>query len=143
MEERIRKYAKGHNTNFVVYAGSYNVAKLCDENGRKSQIFLSTDSHHNQAMPVPEQLYRFVYDQNMNYEIVFFRINIRPIDRNLDILKASDLSRCVCERTMSLFTGWYRMNVTKGYVYCCTLNDFLSSSGLKSAIPVKSLSLLK
>jgi hypothetical protein len=140
LEERIRKYAKVQNTNLVVYAGSHKVARLRDKNNKEHPIFLTKDLNNNLAIPVPEQMYRVVYDQDMRRSIVFLGIN--SIDKNPNISKRM-ICQDVCEQTMSFFTGWNRMNASKGYVYCCTLNDFLTSSGLKSAFPVKSLPLIK
>jgi hypothetical protein len=139
LEERIRKYAETHNTDLVVYAGYHKVARLRDKNNKEHPIFLTKDPNNNDAIPVPDQMYRIVYDQDMRRGIVFLGINSVEINPNIS---KRMICQDVCEQAKSFFTGWNRMNSSKGYIYCCTLNDFLASSGLKTAFPVKSLPLL-
>jgi hypothetical protein len=116
------------------------VAKLLDKNNKEHPIFLTKDLNNNDAIPVPEQMYRIVYDQVMRRGIVFLGINNVEINHNTSKLM---ICQDICEQSMSFFTGWNRMNASKGYIYCCTLSDFLTSSGLKSAFPVKNVPLLK
>jgi hypothetical protein len=139
LEERIRKYAETHDTDLVVYAGYHKVARLRDKNNKERPIFLAKDPNNKDALPVPDQMYRIVYDADTRRGIVFLGIN--SVDINNNVSKRM-ICQDVCEQAMSFVAGWNRTNVSKGYIYCCTLKDFLSSSGLKSAFPVKSLPLL-
>jgi hypothetical protein len=139
LEDKIRKYAESQNTDLIVYAGYHKVARLRDKNNKQHPIYLAKDVNNNDVVPVPDQMYRLVYDQDMARAIVFLGINSVEINPNIS---KRLICQDVCEQAMTFFTGWNRKNASKGYVYCCSLSDFLSSSGLKSAFPVKSLPLL-
>jgi hypothetical protein len=132
LEGRIRKYAEAHNTNLVVYAGSYKVATLLDKRNKERQLFLALDSEHNKVLPVPQQLYRIVHDQNRNRGIVFLGIN--SVQEDLNVSRYI-ICEDVCYQTISFFTEWNGMNVTRGYIYCCTIGDFLISTKLRPVFP--------
>lgn len=137
LEERVRKYARIHNTDLVVYAGSYNVSRLRDVNENECEIFLTKDSNNNPVLPVPQSLYRMVLDQTAKRGIVFLGVNsIRRDDRHV-------ICPDVCEQTISFFGGWNRIDVVKGVIYCCTVKDFLSATGLTSTLPGSGSALLK
>lgn len=129
LENRIRTYATSSNNDLTVYAGTLRILKLPDVNNNEREIFLATDNNNNPVVPVPELMYRIVYDQNMNRGIAFVLIN--NVDSGLDVSKYV-ICQDVCEQVKSLINIPKRKDVAKGYIYCCTLEDFMTSTGLTS-----------
>jgi DNA/RNA endonuclease G (NUC1) len=128
LEGRIRKMAREANTNLIVYAGSCNVPKKVNND---KYTYRAT-----QVVPVPEHLFRILYNQITKQSLVFLGIN--NVHRDMDISQ-----HIACEENYdelksftkreSFFEGFNRKDITKGYIYCCRLTDFLDSCNLNNS----------
>lgn len=129
MENSIRQYASRNGKDLTVYAGTYSMLHLWHINGTSVPVYLGTDRNGRNILPVPELFWKIVYDRLMRHGIVFLVINNHRED-----IYPKDYEVCtdVCNRTQSWFNGWDRYQVRLGYVYCCTVTEFLMKT---NAIP--------
>jgi len=124
LEERIRKMAREDNTDLVVYAGSCSPS---NEVNTGKYMYLARSTRNRQVVvPVPEQLFRIVYNQNTKRSLVFLGIN-RVHSRQHTACKDN------CHEIEPFFKGFNRKDITKGYIYCCRLTDFLDSCNLNNS----------
>jgi hypothetical protein len=129
LESSIRQYASRKGKDLIVYAGTYGVLNLPHENGTNVPVYLGTDENGNNVVPVPKLFWKVVYDRLMRQGIVFLGIN----NHHTDLYpKEYEVCTDVCNRTESWFNGWNRYQIDLGYVYCCTVTDFLART---NAIP--------
>ena len=126
LEDRLRSYATQQDQDLQVYVGTYGVLKLATISGKQQEIYLSNNGKNN-VVPVPEITYAIVYNQAMTRGAVFITLN--------NVVARSSIKK-LC-RDQSNQVKWFsndwldRTDVTKGYVYCCTLKDFLHKTGLR------------
>jgi hypothetical protein len=126
MGNSIRQYAGRNGKDLTVYTGTYGTLHVSHVNGTRVPFYLGTDRNGRSALPVPKFFWKIVYDRLMRRGIVFILINsYRDDTRVAEYEICSD----VCDRTQSWFHGWDRFRVTLGYVYCCTVRDFLAKTG--------------
>jgi hypothetical protein len=122
LKNSIRQYASRKGKDLTVYAGTYGVLHLRHVNGTSVPFYLGTDRNGRNVVPVPELFWKVVYDRLMRQGIVFLVIN----NHHDDIFpKYYEVCTDVCNRTQSWFNGWDRYQIRLGYVYCCTVTDFL------------------
>ncbi|XP_069688104.1 uncharacterized protein [Periplaneta americana] len=129
LEIRIRQYANMKGKDLTVYSGTHGVLNLPDVNDTSVPIYLGIDENGKGVLPVPKLLWKLVYDRLMRKGIVFVGINNH--DRGLNRTQYEVCSD-VCNSTESWFNGWNRFKIELGYVYCCTVTEFLH---VTNAIP--------
>lgn len=129
MENSIRQYASRKGKDLTVYAGAYGMLHLSHVNGTSVPVYLGTDTNGRNALPVPELFWKIVYDRLMRHGIAFLVINNHRQDT---YPKEHEVCTDVCNRTESWFNGWHRHQISLGYVYCCTVTEFLVKT---NAIP--------
>jgi DNA/RNA endonuclease G (NUC1) len=127
LEERIRKMARENNTDLVVYAGSCSPSNEVDTDS----IYLAVSKTTGGLLvPVPEQLFRIVYNQNTKHSVVFLGINSVHTNTSISQHRACEENYQELESFIKgepFFKGFDRKDITKGYIYCCRLTDFLDS----------------
>lgn len=129
LERRIRRYASKHKTDLTIVTGTINVTTLSDIFGTEKYLYLPEGSGSNAVLPVPALFWKLVQDRARNAGIVFVVVN-NPYRHDL---LASGYVACtdICSSTSSWFDGWDRLDVSSGYVYCCTVDEFGTKSGIK------------
>ncbi|XP_023721167.2 uncharacterized protein LOC111871958 [Cryptotermes secundus] len=129
VESSIRQYASRHGKDLTVYAGTYGILHLPHVNGTSVPVYLGTDTNGRNVLPVPQLFWKIVYDRLMRHGIAFLVINNYREDT---YPKEHEVCTDVCNRTESWFNGWDRQQISLGYVYCCTVTEFLVKT---NAIP--------
>jgi hypothetical protein len=119
LEESVRAYADKSKLNLDVYTGTYGIVTFPDVKGIETELYLYVDSNNNKAIPVPKLYWKAVYDPKSQAGVVVVGIN-NPYLSNPqgDYLICND----VCSKI-----SWLQLeqkNITKGYLYCCDVNDF-------------------
>lgn len=126
IEDACIKLASHHC--LTVHTGTYGVSDISDGNdqeggGKKQGVFLEDDD----KVPVPQYIWKAVYNETVPKDvrgvvIVVFNNPVRPPVGN-EIFCAD-----VCNEVHWLTE--YSTNfkhAKKGYIFCCTVNDFLST----------------
>jgi hypothetical protein len=127
LENSIRQYASRNGKDLTVYTGTYGVLNLPNVNGSNVQIYLDVDRNGHNVVPVPRLFWKLVYDRLTREGIVFLGIN----NHHKDLYpKEYEICTDVCNTTQSWFTGWDRHQISLGYVYCCTVRDFLARTNV-------------
>jgi len=135
LESNVRAYADKKKLDLVVYTGTYGVATLPNVNGIETELYLYVDSNNNKAIPVPKFYWKAVYDPKSQAGVVFVGIN-NPYVSNppqRDYLICTDL----CSKIS--WVEWDQKNITKGYSYCCEVDDFRSTVKYLPSFPVSGL----
>lgn len=115
LEEEIRQYASNTSrapSDLVIYSGTLGITNL--DNHR---IYLGRDSNNLNVVPVPQWVWKLVYEPTTKEGIVFLVVN--------NPYRLSFTCRCVCAQTQWT-RAWNRADAHKGYVYCCSVNNFRS-----------------
>jgi hypothetical protein len=115
LEEEIRQYASNASrdaSDLVIYSGTFGVTNL--DNHR---MYLGRDHNDMNVVPVPQWVWKLVYEPSTKEGIVFLVVN--------NPYRLSFACRCVCAQTQWTL-AWNRGDAYKGYVYCCTVNNFRS-----------------
>jgi hypothetical protein len=105
-----------------VYTGTYGVAILPNVNGIENESYLYVDSNNNKGIPVTKFYWKAVYDPKSLVGVVFVGINNPYVSKPQgDYLICTD----VCSKIS--WINWDQKNITKGYSYCCEVEDFRST----------------
>ena len=122
IESSVRTYADKKKVSLDVYTGTYGILTFPDVNGSETELYLYADNNNNKGIPVPKLFWKAVYEPKTQAGVVFVGINNPYISGpQEDDLVCND----VCSQISWL--KWDQKNVTKGYVYCCDVNDFRST----------------
>jgi len=134
LESSVRAYADKKKLDLVVYTGTYGVATLPNVTGIETELYLYVDSNNNKAIPVPKLFWKAVYDPKSQAGVVFVGIN-NPYVSNpqRDYLICND----VCSKISWVY--WDQKNITKGYSYCCEVDDFRYTVKTLPQFPVSGL----
>jgi len=134
LESSVRAYADKKKLDLVVYTGTYGVATLPNVNGVETELYLYVDSNNNKAIPVPKFYWKAVYDPKSQAGVVFVGINNPYVsDPQGDYLICTD----VCSKIS--WIDWDQKNITKGYSYCCEVDNFRTKVKTLPDFPVSGL----
>jgi DNA/RNA endonuclease G, NUC1 len=129
LQLKIRRYASIRKVDLTVVTGTMNVTALQDASGTDRDLYLSKDTRNKPTVPVPAVFWKLVLDTPRKAGIVFVCLN-NPYHYDI---RTSDYVICtdICNSTTSWLDGWNRLDITKGYVYCCTVDEFRLKSNIK------------
>lgn len=117
LENEIRLYASNisrESSDLIIYTGTLGITTLPDHRKVQKPIYLASDN----KLPVPQWVWKVVYEPHVKEGIVFILVN------NPYHLKFAGC-RCVCPQTKWTL-AWNRRDRSKGYIYCCTVENFRS-----------------
>jgi hypothetical protein len=129
LERRIRRYARKHKSDLTIVTGTINITTLPDIFGVERHIYLPEGPGSSAFLPVPALFWKLVQDRARNAGIVFVVVN-NPYHHDL-LTHRYVVCTDICSSTSSWFHGWNRLDVSSGYVYCCTLGEFGTKFGIK------------
>lgn len=113
LEEEIRQYASNtsrEDSDLIIYSGTLGVTRLGNRD-----IYLTRRNNGNNVIPVPKWIWKLVYEPSTKEGIVFLVVN--------NPYTLSFTCSCVCARTKWTL-AWNRTDRNKGYVYCCSVDNF-------------------
>lgn len=114
-------HAAGYNT--TIYTGTYDVASLLTQFGRRENLYLYSDENENPVIPIPQYFYKVVYEPNTQRGIAFVGINnpyYTPKEARA-LFFCEDL--CRGKENFNWLT-WHPDNAVEGYTFCCTVPNF-------------------
>ncbi|XP_072941588.1 salivary protein Tsal2A-like [Epargyreus clarus] len=118
---RARIGAAGYNT--IIFTGSFGVTQLRNANGVFVDIYLHRDSSNNPQLPVPQYLYKVVYDSSRRLGTAFISIN-NPY-YSLAEVRALQFCTDRCRNNTAFnWIGWQPDRIDLGYSFCCTVDEF-------------------
>jgi hypothetical protein len=126
---RIRRYARKQKSDLIIVTGTINVTTLPDVFGTEKYVYLPEDSRSSSTEPVPAVFWKLVQDKTRNAGIVFVVVN-NPYQHDL-LTRGHIICTDICSNTSSWFDDWNRLDVRSGYVYCCTVDEFGTKSGIR------------
>ncbi|XP_069688118.1 uncharacterized protein [Periplaneta americana] len=128
LEDRIRVFANKQKSDLTIVSGTLDVTSLPDVKGVERKLYLNRDKKGNVIVPVPALFWKLVLNHNKNSGIVFIGVN-NPYHRDLFRL-GFIICTNICGNTVSWFSGWNRMDLSQGFIYCCAVNDFKLKAGI-------------
>ena len=134
VETLARNLATQEKRDLVVYTGGYQHLELLDTNGALQKLYLSPDK----KIIVPKWIWKIVQNQKTDAAIVFITLN-NPFAQQSDVARL--LCNNVCQEADISIAQFD--NLSKGFTYCCGLNEFKQVLGAVLPANVTASSLLK
>ncbi|KAK9678902.1 DNA/RNA non-specific endonuclease [Popillia japonica] len=118
LEDNIRKFASRNNVDLIIYTGTHGVATLPHAtSGADTELYLYANGT-TRGIPIPRLFWKVFYEPKTRTGAAFIGVNNPYImDPAKDIICTD-----ICDRYDWL--TWKADNVTLGYCYCCTLDEF-------------------
>ncbi|XP_055629218.1 uncharacterized protein LOC129770413 [Toxorhynchites rutilus septentrionalis] len=133
VESIARKMAKNMQEDLMIYTGSSGVLNLPDSKKKLIPFYLTTVKESEgtvSKIPVPSLMWKVLKSRKQNAAIAF-------VQHNNPFLDEATISDRLCDDSTHCaqygFVNGQFKNVTRGYTYCCTVDEL--SSKLPSLIP--------
>ncbi|XP_068619386.1 uncharacterized protein [Battus philenor] len=123
LEQSLRTRIGDAGYNTIVYSGTYGVLQLLDEDNNLIDIYLNPHRNDTRQVPVPLYYYKVVHDRARRLGTAFIGINNPHITLN----EAHRLQFCKDQCRNNSAFNWLRWQpdvVTRGYSFCCSIQDF-------------------
>lgn len=122
LEDHLKRYVDRKNIRVEIYTGTYGVLTFDDVNGEPQEIYLATNGT-DQRIPVPKIFYKVVIDEKENAGIVFVGVN-NPYATMDEIQK----DYVYCDNVMDQvdYIPWNTRRLQMGYLYACSVSDFMT-----------------
>ena len=116
LELATRNLASSRAHDFRTYTGGFGTLTLADVNNVQKSIYLYFDANNNGMVAAPKYYWKVVHDTASNTATAFVAIN----NPHLSSVSAGDI---ICPDVCSQvpWATWDRLNIPKGYMYCCTV----------------------
>lgn len=123
IEIGVKKFIEKRNIDTDVYTGTHAVLTYPDINGIEQEIYLAyINKTAVNRVPVPRFYYKVLIADSINAGIVFIGVN-NPNTTMKTIKKEYILCPDVGDKVN--YIDWNRTNITAGYSYACSVNDFI------------------
>lgn len=131
IEIGIKKFIEKRNIDTEVYTGTHSVFTYPDINGTRQEIWLALNNRGNR-IPVPRFYFKILIAESINAGIVLIGVN-DPYAIEESIEKDYILCPDVGEKIT--YIDWNRKNITAGYSYACSVNDFVKAVKYAPPLP--------
>lgn len=122
IEIGVKKFVEKRNINVDVYTGTYGVMVFPDIDNREQEIFLAWNEKTGQRqIPVPRFYYKVLIADEIQAGIVFIGVNNPYVPAKL--IK-SEYILCPDVGDQIHYVDWQPKNITIGYSYACSINEF-------------------
>lgn len=122
IEHAVKKFVAKRKINVEVYTGTYGVMTYPDIHNKEQEIFLEWNQNTGQRqIPVPRFYYKVLIADEIQAGIVFIGVNNPYVPANL--IK-SEYILCPDVGDKVHYVDWERKNITIGYSYACSINEF-------------------
>lgn len=119
LEMSCRCHVIKNNLNLTIYTGTHSVLSLPDVNANRQELSLYSLGN-NTYLRVPEIFWKILYDPAGEKGVVFVGHN-NPYANDID-MNSKTLCNDICDKLNWL--KWQPKNITIGYSYCCTIDEF-------------------
>lgn len=130
VEDHLKRFVARRNINTEIYTGTYGILTYKDVKGVQQKIYLSVNNSERKV-PVPKVYYKVVINAKSRSGIVFIGIN-NPYATLQDIQK--DYTYCQNVMDKVTYIPWSK-NLLMGYLYACSVNDFVKAIGDLPQLP--------
>lgn len=118
IEESITNYTYENNLTLQIWTGTYRIMNLKNNTTKESVDLYLFKNNTAALIPVPALLWKLVYHEKSKKGIVLLGIN-NPYQKNVtQYIICPDISNKI------KWLRWNPKNITEGYSYCCTIQDF-------------------
>ncbi|XP_017466898.1 PREDICTED: uncharacterized protein LOC108359511 [Rhagoletis zephyria] len=121
IEDGVRSKVAASKWYVDCYTGVYGVTTLPNADGVQTPLYLAYDSNNNGLIPVPKLYFRIVIERTSQKGIVFIGVNNPHLSLE-EIQK--DYILCADVADQVDYINWKRTDLTAGYSYACTVDDF-------------------
>lgn len=122
IEVGIKYYIAKRNIDTDIYTGTHGISTLTDVHGKEQEIYLALNEKLGaHQMPVPRFYYKIIIAESIQAGIVFIGVNNPYV--SADVIK-SEYILCPDIGDDVTYLQWNRKNLTAGYSYACSVNDF-------------------
>lgn len=133
LESKLRVYVDQKNLVVDVYTGTHDILQYKDVDGKLRDMFLYSDGEHlsEQKIPVPKIFYKIVIAEEQKAGIAFIGVNDPYVDER-DIKE----KYLYCENIITEvdYISWNN-NFTMGYMYACSVNEFIKNIDTLPKLP--------
>ncbi|XP_069688092.1 uncharacterized protein [Periplaneta americana] len=127
LENKIRSYVNKKNTDLAIMTGTLQVTTLPDYVGVERHLYLDAQARKT---PVPALFWKLLHDQSRNAGIVFIGVN-NPYHSS-PRAHGYIICTCMCSKAKGWFNDRNRFDTQKGYIYCCTVEEFVHKTNIFS-----------
>lgn len=136
LEDYMKRYVARKNIDTEIYTGTHGIVTYKDVDGVQQKIYLSSTAD-SQKIPVPKIYYKVVIDTRNKAGIVFIGVN-DPYATDEEIQKDYTYCRNVIDKVN--YIPWNKSNRMMGYMYACSVKEFVKAIGdLPHLPPIDSL----
>jgi len=135
IEAAVRNLVDRLGRDLEVFTGTYGVSTLPGADGEQHELHLYVDENGNRAVPVPKVFWKVVYDPAT-------RAGVAVVGVNNPHVSAVPKDYFLCKNDVCPKLRWLNIDsrkISKGYVYCCEVEDFRKTVDYFPEIPVDSL----
>lgn len=123
IEHGVKKFIEKRNIDTDLFTGTYGIFTYPDVRGKEQQIYLAWDKKkENRRIPVPRFYYKVIIAEEIEAGIVFIGVN-HPYLTMKQIKNEYILCPDVSAKVN--YINWDRNNITAGYSYACSVNEFV------------------
>ncbi|GJQ77096.1 hypothetical protein Trydic_g23667 [Trypoxylus dichotomus] len=118
MEQNVRDFASRRELDLIVYTGTYGATSLPHEiTNEQIELYLYVNGDRR-GIPVPRLFWKLVYEPISKAGVVFVGVN-----NPYQLIPEKDIiCTDICDEYDWL--TWNPTNITRGYSYCCSVEDF-------------------
>lgn len=120
IEIGVRRVVAKRNIEAEVYTGTHGIFKYPDFKGIQREIYLAPKPGGQSRVPVPLYYFKVVISKETDAGIVFIGVNnpyMKP-----EVTKSHVLCPDVSDQVN--YINWDRTNITAGYSYACSVDEF-------------------
>lgn len=123
LEDHLKRYVDRKDINVEIYTGTHGILTFNDVNGEPQELYLASN-RNDQRIPVPKVYYKVVIDERNKAGIVFIGVN-NPYATMEEI--KNDYTYCENVMNQVNYIPWNQARPQMGYLYACTISDFVES----------------
>lgn len=121
MEISLKSFVLKRNIDVDVYTGTDGIVSYADVKGKYQPIYMSVSDPKRPRIPVPKLYYKVVVAPALKSGIVLIGVNDPHASK--DRIQ-SEYVLCPDISDQINYITWNRKNITAGYSYACTVDQF-------------------
>lgn len=132
IEISVKKFIEKRNIDADIYTGTHDVVSYTDVNGTSQEFYLALNYTNQHRIPVPKYYYKIIIARSISAGIVFIGVN-NPYATEEQIQKDHIICTDISDKVN--YINWQRHNITAGYSYACSVDEFLRAVKSSPELP--------
>lgn len=129
VESSVQRFVTRRNLNVDIYTGTWGTLRFADTQGVQRPLFLNVNQRTGAStIPVPALYYKVVIAPSSRLGVVFVGVN-NPHAVARDLAPGGQYRLCNDVASRINWVNWDARNVSLGFSYACTVNDFVRAVG--------------